>query len=155
MNTFTIRTATKAIIIEEDRILLNHYQKDQKEWYTLPGGGQDHNEDHRSNLQRECLEEMGASVEVQDILFVREYIADHHNPPANRKGYHQVNVIFEAHLTSQDFTAPHHQDPHQAGVHWIHLEDLHTVNLYPHSIRADIQAYHRGEKDKVYLGETD
>jgi 8-oxo-dGTP diphosphatase len=155
MNTYTIRTATKAIIIQDGRILLNHYLKGEKEWYTLPGGGQDHNEDLRSNLERECLEEMGARVKVGDILYVREYIADHHNPPKSRRGYHQVNIIFEAALLTQDFETPLQQDPHQSGIRWVPVEELHLYNLYPQSIRADIQDYHRGNKSRIYLGETD
>jgi 8-oxo-dGTP diphosphatase len=155
MNTYTIRTATKAIIIEEGRILLNHYRKGNKEWYTLPGGGQDHNEDLKSNLQRECLEEMGASVEVEDVVFVREYIADHHNPPENRKGYHQVNIIFAARLLSREFGEAHEQDPNQVGTQWVVVDDLLDYNLYPRSIRSDIQAHYWGTARKIYLGETD
>lgn len=155
MNKYAIRTATKAIIIEGDRILLNKYEKDGKNWYTFPGGGQDHNEDLKSNLQRECMEEMGASVTVEDVVFVREYIADHHNPSPNRVGYHQVNIIFQCRLNSHEFQTPLQPDPNQIGVEWVKIPDLLSYNLYPLSIRQEIIDHYMGDKKTIYLGETD
>ena len=154
MNKYSIRTATKAIIIENEKILLNKYSKDRT-WYTFPGGGQDHNEDLKSNLRRECLEEMGADVEVGDVLFVREYIADHHNPSPNRVGYHQVNIIFQCKLASDKFVTPLQPDPNQIGVEWVPIKDLLEYNLYPLSIRKEIIDHFDGGNDKIYLGETD
>lgn len=154
MNTYAIRTATKAIIIKEGKILLNKYCN-RDIWYTLPGGGQDHNEDLKSNLQRECLEETGARVEVGDVLFVREFIADHHNPSPGREGYHQVNIIFQCTLTDDNFLPAHQPDPNQTGTEWVPVEELMNIKLYPLSIRENIINHYRGTEDKIYLGETD
>ncbi len=155
MNKYPIRTATKAIIIENDKILLNKYNNKNKTWYTFPGGGQDHNEDLKSNLKRECMEEMGATVDVEDVLFVREYIADHHNPSPNRVGYHQVNIIFQCKLLSDKFETPLQPDPSQIGVEWVPIKDLLEYNLYPLSIRKEIIEHFNGTNSKIYLGETD
>lgn len=155
MNKYPIRTATKAIIIEDDNILLNRYSKNNKEWYTFPGGGQDHNEDLKSNLKRECLEEMGADVDVEEVLFVREYIADHHNPSPGRVGYHQVNIMFQCKLINKDFKIPTQPDPSQIGVQWVPINKLLEYNLYPLSIRKEIIEHHSGRSNKIYLGETD
>ena len=154
MNKFSIRTATKAIIIEDGKILLNKYKKDSV-WYTFPGGGQDHNEDLKSNLKRECLEEMGAKVEVHDVIFVREFIADNHNPVPGRLGYHQVNIIFECSLASKTFIKPSQPDPNQIGVEWVPIENLMEYKLYPLSIRKDVIDHFTGTNNKTYLGETD
>lgn len=154
MNKYAIRTATKAIIIENDKILLNKYYKNNT-YYTLPGGGQDHNEDLKSNLKRECLEEIGASIEVEEILFVREFIADHHNPPSNRTGYHQVNIIFKCKLIDKYFQAATQPDPNQIGSEWIEIKNLLNYKLYPLSLREHIINYHSGKKVDIYLGETD
>ena len=154
MNKYSIRTATKAIIIENGKILLNKYKKDNT-WYTFPGGGQDHNEDLKSNLKRECLEEMGADVNVEDVLFVREYIADNHNPTPGRIGYHQVNIIFQCSLASKEFINPSQPDPNQIGVEWVPIASLMEYNLYPLSIRKDVIDHFTGVNNKIYLGETD
>ncbi|QEN04883.1 NUDIX domain-containing protein [Thiospirochaeta perfilievii] len=155
MNKFPIRTATKAIIIKEGKILLNKYNNGKNIWYTFPGGGQDHNEDLKSNLKRECLEEMGADVEVLDVLFVREFIADNHNPSPSRTGYHQVNIIFECYLIDENFVKPSQPDPNQIGVEWVKIDELLNYNLYPLSIRKDIIEHYTGNNNKIYLGETD
>lgn len=154
MNKYAIRTATKAIIIKDGKILLNKYFKNNT-YYTLPGGGQDHNEDLRTNLKRECLEELGAEVEVNDIVFVREYIADHHNPSPNRVGYHQVNIIFKCDLISEQFKQPLQPDPNQIDIEWVPVVDLLNYNLYPLSIRAEIIDHYYDVNNKIYLGETD
>lgn len=154
MNKYAIRTATKAVIIKDGKILLNKYFK-KNTYYTFPGGGQDHNEDLKTNLKRECLEEMGAIVEVGDILFVREYIADHHNPPPSRIGYHQVNIIFECSLADENLVQPLQPDPNQIGVEWVPVVDLLNYNLYPLSIRGEIIEHYYGVNKKTYLGETD
>jgi len=154
MKEYAIRTATKAIIINKDKILLNKYKKGSI-YYTLPGGGQHHNEDLKSNLRRECLEEIGAEVEVGDVLFVREFIADHHNPSPNRAGYHQVNIIFECQIKDTPWISPQEQDNNQTGIEWIKIEDLLQTNLYPLSLRPEIVKFVQGRKSNIYLGETD
>ncbi len=154
MNKYPIRTATKAIIIEDGKILLNKYYKNRT-YYTFPGGGQDHNEDLKSNLKRECLEEIGANVEVGEVLFVREFIADHHNPSPSRVGYHQVNIIFQCSLVDKDFVKPLQPDPNQIGEEWVPIEELLSYNLYPLSIRQEIIDHFNGTNNKIYLGETD
>ncbi len=154
MNKYSIRTATKAIIIEDGKILLNKYSG-RNIYYTLPGGGQDHNEDLKSNLKRECLEEIGAEVQVGEVLFVREFIADNHNPSKNRQGYHQVNIIFECSLLSRDFKKPTQPDPNQTGYIWVEIDKLLDYNLYPLSLRDHIISFNKQGRESIYLGETD
>lgn len=154
MNSYAIRTATKAIIIKDDKILLNKYKKNDV-YYTLPGGGQDHNEELPANLKRECMEELGIDIDVHDVLFVREFIADRHNPGEKRKGYHQVNIIFECSVINENAGDAHNQDPNQIGGEWVPVEKLEEYALYPYSIRKDIIRYWQGKNDRIYLGETD
>lgn len=154
MHKYPIRTATKAIIIEDGKILLNKYKK-RDIWYTLPGGGQNHNEDLRSNLKRECLEEIGAKVQVNDILFVREFIADRNNKEYFKPGFHQVNIIFECTLLSKDFTTPTEPDPNQVGFEWVDIKSIDEYSLYPLSLRGYIKEHYLNGDNKIYLGETD
>lgn len=154
MNKYPIRTATKAIIIKESKILLNKYLK-KDTWYTLPGGGQDHNEDLRSNLKRECLEEIGAHIEVHDVLFVREFIADRNNKNYFKPGFHQVNIIFECSLVDENFEKPVQPDPNQIGFEWVEISELENFKLYPLSLRGYIKDHYLKGNKSIYLGETD
>jgi ADP-ribose pyrophosphatase YjhB (NUDIX family) len=62
LKNYPIRTSAKAIIISNDRLLTVKYEQNNEKYFTLPGGGQNHNEDLKSALIRECLEEIGRAT---------------------------------------------------------------------------------------------
>lgn len=60
---YDIRTAARAIVVDEhNKIALLHVRKHN--YYKLPGGGLEGDEDPKTALQRECLEEIGTNIEV-------------------------------------------------------------------------------------------
>lgn len=59
-----IRNSVKAIIIMNGEILLTKNQDPEGFFYLFPGGGQEHGETFHEALQRECLEEIGSSVQI-------------------------------------------------------------------------------------------
>lgn len=54
-----IRNSAKAIIINEDKILLTKNQDNEGYFYLYPGGGQEYRETLHDALIRECIEEVG------------------------------------------------------------------------------------------------
>lgn len=153
MKKYPVRTATKAIIIENDQLLVVKHQNDQV-YYTLPGGGQNHNEDLRTAMKRECMEELGAQVRVKDILMVRDYISDNHAHQQPPTGFHQIDIIFECDLLSEvDLEQATEQDPNQVGTEWIPLSGLQKYPLYPRQIRATIQDICAGRQIPIYQGD--
>ncbi|MEL6846061.1 MAG: hypothetical protein AAFP02_22865, partial [Bacteroidota bacterium] len=58
-----VRTATKAIIIEEGKILCSQFRSERtgKIYYGLPGGGQDHEESLREAEVESPIEYKGSS----------------------------------------------------------------------------------------------
>lgn len=60
-----IRNSVKAIIIVDGKLLLTKNQDDEGYFYLCPGGGQEHGETFHKTLQRECLEEIGSSVQIE------------------------------------------------------------------------------------------
>ncbi len=153
MKKYPVRTATKAIIIENDHLLVVKHQNDQV-YYTLPGGGQNHNEDLRTAMKRECMEELGAEVQVKDILMVRDYISDNHVRKKPPTGFHQIDIIFECELLSEvDLDQATEQDPNQVGTEWIPLPSLDQVPLFPRQIRTTIQDICAGRQIPIYQGD--
>lgn len=150
-----VRTAAKAIIIHEGKLLAIKMQGEKGVFYLLPGGWQEHGENLHENLKRECMEEVGVEVEVGELKFVRDYIEKHHKPETDRD-FHQVEFLFSCTLKSPAETArcgtiP---DEKQIGVEWLPLDDLMDVPLYPLAIRPLlIHMKDRYAKLPVYLGD--
>ena len=150
-----VRVSTKAIIIEDGKILLLKHEDQVGEWYSLPGGGQENGETLKEALVRECLEEIGTVVQVKDILFVRDYIANNHEfkdepEPLNT---HQIEIMFECSITENyiPFTGAN-PDSTQKGVLWIELKSLSKLRFYPKEMITDLQN-NIHNKVKIYLGD--
>jgi 8-oxo-dGTP pyrophosphatase MutT (NUDIX family) len=85
-------------------------------------------------LQRECREELGSSVVIHDLLFVREYIANNHEFFADwAHDVHQVDFIFSCDIDDQyDPTlAPKHLDGVPHAVSWKKLDELTKLRFHP------------------------
>ena len=65
-----IRNSAKAIIIRNGQILCTKNRDLLEEFYLLPGGGQNHGEPLYETLKRECLEEIGAKIQVHESFGV-------------------------------------------------------------------------------------
>ncbi|MCH4887858.1 NUDIX domain-containing protein [Acidaminobacter sp. JC074] len=141
-----IRNAVKAVIIEEDKVLLI---KHQGNYYTFPGGGQDHNESIHEALKRECLEEIGAQVEVNELIYITEYMADRHEGSIHQAGFHQVDLFFRCKRVS-GFNNPVEIDDTQVGFEWVDLDQLEAIALYPLAIRDRLMEV--DDDKRFYLG---
>jgi len=150
-----IRTAAKAIIIKDNKILLaKHFNINV--FYTLPGGGQNHNETLDNTLKRECLEEIGAEIEIVEAAFISEYRADTHDSKFHLKGFHQVDIFFICNLIKgPDMTMASEVDTTQIGYEWIDIEVLKETVLYPMDIRSKIYDHHNQLQTMVYLGDVE
>jgi ADP-ribose pyrophosphatase YjhB (NUDIX family) len=99
-----IRNSAKAIIIENKKILLTKNKDDFGFFYLFPGGGQEHGEELKDAVLRECLEEIGEKVVVGNLVYVREYIGKNHEFAAWDSDVHQVEFYFQCSLESNDST---------------------------------------------------
>lgn len=153
MSHYKIRTAGKALIVENNKILLIKHHRDGI-YYTLPGGGQKHNEELKDALVRECLEELGAKVSVLDTVFVFEYMADRHPQDDDNVGFHQLDIVFACQmLDMHHLENPSEIDTTQIGCEWIALDVLKDIVMYPLALREKICEYYGDCKGRVYLGE--
>ena len=66
---------------------------------------------------------------------------------------HSVGVTFECKLKPESIPKlPENPDPHQIGVKWIPISELHSIQLYP-EINKDIVDYFSGEHYRNYVEE--
>lgn len=70
-----LRSRVNGILIEDNSILMiKHLMFDQREFWSVPGGGMHYGTDAKENLKREFLEETSLEVEIDQYLFVHEYL---------------------------------------------------------------------------------
>lgn len=148
-----IRNSVKAIIIVDGNILLIKNQDDEGYFYLCPGGGQEHGETFPKTLQRECLEEIGSSVQIGELLFIREYIGKNHEHAAFDANVHQVEYYFHCQFNGQ-VCQPTNPDQHQIGTQWIPIEELHTYRFYPKAFIRPLQHFIQGQQTAIYLGDV-
>ncbi|MDM5247855.1 NUDIX domain-containing protein [Lysinibacillus sp. G4S2] len=150
-----IRNSIKALIIEEDKILLTKNKYTEDYFYLCPGGGQEHGETFHAALIRECIEEIGCSVDIGELLFIREYIGKNHEHASFDFNAHQVEFYFVCQLARGKETnfQPTNPDSHQIGLEWVSIEDLSSYQLYPKELIKYIQQYNNSQVTPIYLGD--
>jgi ADP-ribose pyrophosphatase YjhB (NUDIX family) len=80
-----------ALITKEKSVLLVHEKKMDK--YGLPGGKLEEGETLRDCVMRECQEELGAVIEIDNLIMVTE-------KPKTRESNTVVRFIYRAHIVS-------------------------------------------------------
>ena len=150
--TYPIRVGARAIIIEQESILLVECEDATGLHYNLPGGGVEAGESIVAALKREVIEEASAEIEVGPLLFVIEY------EPKRNAGWAGttpvLSLIFDCQLSKNAQPhLPEKPDEYQTGVKWIKLSDLESIELLPH-ISDQIIAYaHHQRVGRVFLEE--
>ena len=66
------RVSCRAIIIDSEKLVAMYREKNDKIYYTFPGGGINENESEHDCVKRECLEEFGITVEPIKKLYILE-----------------------------------------------------------------------------------
>jgi ADP-ribose pyrophosphatase YjhB (NUDIX family) len=146
-----IRNAVRAVILRDDQLLLLKKTGGARgERYALPGGAQDPGETLVQALNRECLEEIGSTVEIGDMI----NLADHFkvretDPPSTR---HVVEFLFSCSVPN-DYVAHNGNKPdkNQMDVVWVNLAELAAIPLYPESLGHWLPRGVAGDT-AVYLG---
>ncbi|MFP4166377.1 MAG: NUDIX domain-containing protein [Opitutales bacterium] len=131
-----IRTAARALIVHQGKLLAIKMRDASGIFYILPGGGQRHGETLTSSLGRECREEIGTEIEVGDLLYMREYIGKNHEFRKSHRAFHQVEAVFQCSLPDPEGVgAGSEHDKKQIGIEWIPLERLEDVRFLPQAIK--------------------
>lgn len=148
-----IRNSAKAVIIKDGKLLTIKISEHGGTYYILPGGGQKHGENLHQALQRECKEELGAEVEVGELLFVREYIGNNHELAKYHSHAHQVEFMFLCNIKGETIGQGGLPDKGQAGVEWLPINRLLEYKLFPQALRSKLISYYQGDKANTYVGD--
>ena len=139
-----IRTSAKAVVIKDNKLLAIKLNDGNEEFYILPGGGQDSEEQLPQAVVREVREETGIDVRCGDLLFVIEGV--------HGEDFHRVDLVFNCEYLGLSANAELHGDNNQIGYEWLDLSVLNKLPLYPSKLRRPIMNYHEGKVYIKYLG---
>lgn len=132
----------RAIIINDNKVLLMHRIKNNQEYWAFPGGGvEDGDKTLEDALKRECLEELGVHVLVGKLFMEKPSLA----PDAMG----QMEYFYECEILSGEVgtgTGPEfsNRDILKYGsyeVEWLPLDNIKDKNVYPLELRDKI--YHQ------------
>jgi 8-oxo-dGTP diphosphatase len=150
-----IRNSAKAVIIHDHKLLAIKKEDKDGYYFVLPGGGQEQGENLNETLRRECIEEIGEEVEIEDLMFLREYIGKHHEYSASDFQVHRMELMFLCRLKERKENIKNGISPDdgQIGVEWLPVSELLQHRLYPQKMRKYLIGYFNGEKPPTYLGD--
>src|SRR5215212_6117420 len=93
------RVGCYAIVVEDDRVLLAHWNAGERVGWTLPGGGLEPGEQPEDCVVREVQEETGYDVVLDGLLGVHVYYPP--EPDRINKGSGDlrfVRIVYRAHV---------------------------------------------------------
>lgn len=136
----SIRSTAKAIIINENKVLLNKcFDKYNGEYYSLPGGGQNTYETLHEAVVRECIEETGYSVIPKRFVALCEEICENSEVKEKYPEYiHKMYHIFLCELADDRVKKPTEIDDMQVGTEWVEIDNLEKIRLLPSVLNSNI-----------------
>lgn len=124
-----IRLATRAVIVQNDRLLLvNAYPGGQSDLWCAPGGGAEMGTSLPDNLMREVHEETGLHIAVGAPCLINEF----HDPDS---AFHQVDIFFRCSVIGGTLDPSWH-DPEQivSQRRFFTRAELATLRIKPDSL---------------------
>ena len=135
-----IRNAAKAIILHNDKILVNRCITENKEvYYDLPGGGQNQFETMEDAVIREVLEETGYKVKIVRFIALAEEIYDNNELREKYFDYsHRILHIFLVNLISEIADEITEKDWQQEESLWMSYDEIDKVAFRPAQLSGRI-----------------
>lgn len=148
----SIRSTAKAIILNENHILLNKcFDEYHGDYYSLPGGGQDTYETLHEAIIRECLEETGHNVIPVRFSALYEEICENPKTIELYPEYiHKMYHIFICKLKNEETVSPTEIDDMQLKSEWINISDLKKIRIMPDFLNDNILEMIHNEIPKFY-----
>lgn len=121
-----------AIIVEKEKILLIHRIKPNKEYFVLPGGSVEENENNIDALIREIKEETNLEIEVDKLLW-----------QVNNKFDERTQCIYlvSKYFGNLELGSPEKERQsldNQYILEWCDIKDLKNLNFFPNEIKIKI-----------------
>lgn len=121
-----------AIIIDSEKILLMHRIKSNNDYFVLPGGSVEENEDKVRALKREIKEETNLEIEADKLLWQVDNEFD------ERTQYIYLVSKYSGNLKLGSSEKERQSADNKYVLEWHDIHDLKTVKFFPSEIKTDI-----------------
>lgn len=136
-----IRHRIAGIYARGGKILLVKHRKAGREYYLLPGGGQETGESATEALAREWKEELNLTVKVGKFLFCGESV------PLEQRRTQVFQMVFQ--IDSIEGNIEVHHEGALAGYDWVPINRIDEIAFFPDCL-PQVKSYCRGEEFVIY-----
>jgi len=136
-----IRHRIAGIYARGGNILLVKHRKAGREYYLLPGGGQEAGESAVDALRREWQEELAVKATVGEFLFCGESV------PAEVRRTQVFQLVFRIDAIDGDIFVK--REGALVGYDWVAINRLEEIAFFPDCL-PQVKAYCRGEDYPPY-----
>ncbi|WP_157154944.1 MULTISPECIES: NUDIX hydrolase [unclassified Diaminobutyricimonas] len=118
-----IRVAAYAVIIEDDQVLLSHWNENGRSGWSMPGGGIDPGEDPAEAAVREIFEETGYHAVLDELLGIDSHVVPaEQRTRANAGPLHAIRIVYRAHVIGGELT--NEVDGSSDEAKWVPLAEV-------------------------------
>lgn len=143
----TIHVLARAVIIQNDHILVCHTQDMEPNYYFLPGGHVENGESAAATVLRELKEEGGIEGTVQRFLGCFEHSFD---PQRGKCHSHEYNLYFEVKTKPFDLQTEIPQLESHIKLLWMPIANLERIDFRPPSLKDLLLFWLRQSLDKAF-----
>ncbi|PIZ99444.1 MAG: hypothetical protein COX77_01510 [Candidatus Komeilibacteria bacterium CG_4_10_14_0_2_um_filter_37_10] len=127
-----VNKRVSAIIMASEKILLLHRIKPDKDYFVLPGGSVEENEDNISALIREIKEETSLEIEIDKLL------CQVNNEFDKRTQFIYLISKYSGNLKLGSPEKERQSEDNKYILEWLDIKNLKTVNFFPSEIKKNI-----------------
>jgi len=129
-----MKKRVRAIIIENESLLSFKRVKAGEVYWVFPGGGVEEGEILEDALTRECEEELGVKVKIEELMFENSFFRENSE---EQKEYFYKCVIIDGKIgtgAGPEFQkGSNYEGTHE--IEWLKIKDLDSYDLRPMEIK--------------------
>lgn len=149
-----IHNLARALIIDNNNILLAYNPKVKFDYYYLPGGHIEHSESSENSLLRELKEEIGNDYNFKIDRFIGTLECSF-NPKNKDKlicHNHEFSFLFLVSTNLNSNEIPKSMEDH-VGFIWHSIDKLNEINLLPSTLKREIPGWLKTDNNNAFKSE--